>query len=37
MAVGLFVAALTRQRVIDIGHRHDLRGNGDLLPLSPSG
>ena len=35
MAVGLFVAALTRQRVIDIGHRHDLRGNGDLLPLQP--
>ena len=35
MAVGFFVAALTRQRVIDIGHRHDLRGNGDLLPLQP--
>lgn len=33
MAKGFFVAALARQGVVDVGHCHDLRGNGDILTL----
>ena len=33
MAKGFFVAALARQGVVDVGHCHDLRGNGNILTL----
>ena len=34
---GLLVAALARQRVVDVGHCDDLRGDGDVLALQPVG
>lgn len=32
LRIGLFIAVLADQCVIDIGHGDDLSGNGDLLP-----